>query len=134
MPEFGESSDQQLATLHPKLQVLLSEAIKYYDFTVLEGFRGEEKQNLAFAQGKSKVRWPEGKHNKQPSEAVDLAPYPIDWDSKVSSLMRFGILAGVIKTCAEKLGIKVRWGGDWNRNFDPRDETFHDWGHFELDS
>ncbi len=34
---------------------------------------------------------------------------------------------------ADKLGVKVRWGADWNRNGDWRDEKFRDWPHFELD-
>jgi len=35
--------------------------------------------------------------------------------------------------CAQQLGVKVRFGMDWNRNFDPRDESFLDLPHVELD-
>ena len=39
------------------------------------GHRNKEDQNKAFAEGKSKLKWPKGKHNKLPSQAVDAAPY-----------------------------------------------------------
>ena len=133
MAKFSAASLKQRATLHPRLQLVFDEAIKYYDFAIIEGFRGKTLQNKAFATGKSKLPWPLGSHNKTPSKAADLAPFPIDWSDRSQALVRFGILAGVIKTCAERLKVRIRWGGDWNRNWDPRDETFLDWGHFELD-
>jgi peptidoglycan L-alanyl-D-glutamate endopeptidase CwlK len=130
---FGTESKKQYGTLHPKLQKLMDEMIKFFDFSIIEGHRGESAQNRAFAVGNSKVRWPHGKHNKKPSRAVDIAPYPIDWSNKIGALMRFGLLMGVAIVCAAKLGIKIRLGMDWNRNGDPRDETFIDYPHIELD-
>lgn len=133
MAKFGSSSLKQRETLHPRLKRVLDEAIKYYDFTIIEGFRGRAAQEKAFAAGKSKLPWPKGNHNSFPSKAADLAPFPVDWSDRSQALVRFGILAGVIKACADRLKVKIRWGADWNRNWDPRDETFLDWGHFELD-
>lgn len=133
MPTLGAESQKQLATCHPDLRRLAAEAIKYVDFSVLEGHRNRERQNAAYARGVSKVRWPNGNHNSLPSKAFDFAPYPVDWSDKVAALARFLFVAGVLHTCAKQLGIKVRFGWDWNRNLDPRDESFLDWGHVELD-
>lgn len=133
MPKFGRSSEAQLATCHPDLQRVLRLAIQHFDFAVVEGHRGKQAQDRAYAKGLSKVRWPHGNHNRTPSTAVDLAPYPIDWSNESKAIERFVFLAGVVTTCAEQLGIPLRWGGDWNDNEDMRDEgRFRDYPHFEL--
>jgi len=100
------------------------------DFTILEGYRGEEKQNEAFDTGRSQLRYPESKHNTFPCLAVDIAPYPIDWQDTE----RFVLLAGVIKAVAHSLEVSdlIRWGGDWDRDGQMTDETFRDYPHFEL--
>ena len=41
-------------------------------------------------------------------------------------------MAGYIQATADKLGIKIRWGGDWDSDGDLDDQTFMDLGHFEL--
>jgi len=133
MATFSAASEKQLATLHPDLQRVLRLAIRHFDFVVVEGHRGKEAQNAAYAKGFSKVRWPHGNHNTLPSKAVDLAPYPIDWSDRAAALERFAFMAGVVTTCAEQLGVPLRWGGDWNDNEDTRDEgAFRDRPHFEL--
>lgn len=111
----------------------MKEAIKEFDFSVIEGHRGEAAQNAAYAKGLSKLRWPHGNHNHLPSLAVDIAPYPLDWSDKLKAQLRFAYLAGHVMSVAKRLGIPLRWGGDWNRNQDPRDESFLDLPHFELD-
>ena len=133
MPQFSAASEAQIATCHPDLQRVLREAIKYLDFTVTEGHRGKAAQDAAVAAGNSKTPWPTSKHNGLPSHAVDLAPYPVDWSDSQRALERFALLAGVIHTVAQQLGVKIRWGGDWNQNWDTRDEGgFRDRPHFEI--
>jgi hypothetical protein len=111
----------------------MNDAITHFDFTIIEGHRGKAAQDAAFANGVSKVQWPHGKHNATPSLACDCAPFPIEWRDRPKALERFVYMAGVIMTCAEKLGVALRWGGDWNRNEDMRDEgPFRDYPHFEL--
>jgi peptidoglycan L-alanyl-D-glutamate endopeptidase CwlK len=133
MPLFSNASKAQLDTVDGRLRRVLERAIRYYDFTVLEGHRGEEAQNRAFAKGLSKVQWPDGNHNKKPSRAVDIAPFPIDWTDSTAANERFAYLAGIVMACAKEEGVKLRWGGDWSRDGDMRDETFRDRPHFELD-
>lgn len=131
MPVFGDRSLRELDTLHPALQEILREAIKVYDFIVLEGHRGEEAQNKAFREGKSKIKWPDGKHNKNPSHAADIAPYPIDWDSKHAA-KKFAFLAGLVTGIAHSKGYSVRWGGDWDGDGQMDDQRLHDLPHVEL--
>lgn len=133
MPTFGAASLAQLATCDERLQRVLRAAIEHVDFTVLEGHRGQVAQDAAFAKGLSKLKYPHGNHNALPSRAADVAPYPIDWSDRVTSIARFAFVSGVILVCAHQLGVKVRFGWDWSRDLDPRNETFLDWPHVELD-
>jgi len=113
--------------------MILNEAIKHVDFTVLCGHRNEEDQNEAFRLGNSTKQWPNSKHNQKPSTAVDVAPWfgpqvKIDWDD----LLAFARLAGFLEAIAASLKIKIRWGADWNDNGRSKDERFIDAGHFEV--
>jgi hypothetical protein len=118
MPKFSEASQSKLATCDRRLHHVLYAAIGFTDFSVICGYRGEKSQLKAFESGKSKVQWPNSKHNQKPSLAVDIAPYPIDWEDKE----RFCYLAGVIMTTAKLFEVPLKWGGDWGWDF----------GHFEL--
>ena len=128
MPNFGTESRKRLNTCHPDLQALCELVIENYDFTVLEGFRSSARQDDLFRQGKSKLRGGQSKHNSDPSLAVDIAPYPIDWEDT----RRFYFLLGHIKQAAYELGIKIRLGADWNGNNEFKDQVFHDLPHVEL--
>lgn len=128
MPHFGRRSLHRLRTADPRLQTLFTRVVQTYDCTILEGHRGEEAQNAAFAAGKSKLRWPNGNHNAYPSKAVDVAPYPVDW----SDTKRFYHFAGFVQATAAELGIPIRWGGDWDRDYDLNDQRFNDLVHFEI--
>ena len=128
MPRFGKSSRERLATCDDKLQNVFNEVIKYVDCSILEGHRDERKQDKYFEEGKSKVRYPMGRHNSKPSRAVDVAPYPIDWNDRE----RFHLFSGFVIGLARGMGITLRWGGDWNMNFEVDDNKFDDFPHFEL--
>lgn len=128
MPSFSKLSADRLATCDPRIQEVLNEAIKHIDFTILCGTRGQQAQEQAFHDGKSKEHWPNSKHNKVPSLAVDIAPWPVNWQN----LSRFRITCAFILGIAAAKGIKMRWGGDWNMNYDDSDEKFVDAGHLEL--
>ena len=82
MPKFGRRSKERLATCDEKLQKVFNEVIKHVDCSVLEGHRSEERQNKLYEEGKTKVKYPKGRHNASPSLAVDVAPYPIDWNDR----------------------------------------------------
>ena len=128
MAKFGKASKQRLSTCHEDLQKVFNEVIKYVDCSILEGHRGAERQDRLFEEGKTKVKYPKGRHNASPSRAVDVAPYPIDWDDRE----RFHLFAGFVIGIARGMGITLRWGGDWNMNFEVDDNKFDDFPHFEL--
>ena len=129
MPSFGDRSSGALETVDPRLVRVLDEAIKHFDFTVLEGHRGEREQNVAYDAGKSQRLWPTGSHNSMPSKAVDVAPYPIDW----KDAQAFVYLAGFVVGIGAMMGVRIRWGGDWDSDRQTDDENFRDLGHLELD-
>lgn len=137
MPVFSRKSLEQLVTCHKDLQTLFNEVIKYFDCIVIEGFRGQEAQEKAFNEGKSKLKWPHGKHNFYPSNAVDVAPYidnRINWNKP----NQFYYFAGFVMAIAERLRAEakitheIRFGGDWDRDTNVTDETFLDLVHYEV--
>src|SRR3990167_6832212 len=114
MPKFSQTSFSRLSTCHIELQTLFYEVIRSVDCTIICGHRGEAEQDAAFESGASRLRWPNGKHNGNPSMAVDVAPWPIDW----KNVKRFYWFAGFVMGTAERLKVEdkmhhsVRWGGD----------------------
>lgn len=143
---------ERLATCDERLQRLFNRVILGYDCSILCGHRGEEEQTEAFESKKSKVQWPDSKHNLFPSLAVDAAPYPIVWPETlkmlnrfkegrgtivqvmmvIKDLARFYHFAGYVLGIAEEMGIPLRWGGDWDGDKDFKDQAFDDLPHFEL--
>ena len=128
MPYFSKKSLDKLHTCHEDLQKVFKEVIKHIDCTILEGHRDERKQEQYFQEGKTKVRYPMGRHNSEPTLAVDVVPYPVDWNDRE----RFTLFAGYVIGLARGMDITIRWGGDWNMNFDLKDNNFDDLPHFEL--
>lgn len=131
MPKFSKISLDRLHTCDERLQAICEEVIKHFDFTVVCGRRDKEDQDAAYNSGKSKLKWPESKHNRMPSLAVDIAPYRnggIAW----SDTRSFYYLAGLMKGIAAQKGITLRWGGDWNSDNDFSDQSFNDFPHFEI--
>ena len=128
MPRFGNKSKSNLATCNKDLQKIFNEVIKYVDCSVLEGSRDEYRQNKLYEEGKTKVRFPMGRHNSNPSRAVDVTPYPIDWEDRERQTLFAGFVLGI----ARSMGIKLRWGGDWDQDFQVSDNRFDDFPHFEI--
>lgn len=139
MPSFSTRSIERLNTCHPFLQQLLHEVVKYHDCSVLCGHRGKEEQTMAFQEGRSKTPWPESTHNKLPSLGVDVVPYPIVWpdfhkDPKnyPKDLARFYLFGGFVRGVALGMGIRIRWGGDWDGDWNILEQNFDDLPHFEV--
>ena len=126
--KFGKRSKKNLSSCHPDLQKVFNEVIKYVDCSVLEGHRNQERQDKLFEEGKTKVKYPNGRHNSSPSRAVDVTPYPVDWDDRERQTLFAGFVIGI----ARGMGIKLRWGGDWDMDFQVMDNRFDDFPHFEV--
>jgi peptidoglycan L-alanyl-D-glutamate endopeptidase CwlK len=128
MPKFSQFSRNNLETCHDDLQKLFNEVIKHFDCRVICGHRGKEEQDKAYHDGYSKLQFPESKHNKMPSLAVDVVPYPVDWDDTRRLYMFVGIVRGI----AAMMKIPIRCGADWDGDMEIKDQNFHDLPHFEL--
>jgi peptidoglycan L-alanyl-D-glutamate endopeptidase CwlK len=65
-------------------------------------------------------------HNVQPATAVDVAPYPLDWND----ISRFKEMSDVVLEVWLNLddedteGWKLEWGGSWT--------SLRDYPHFQL--
>jgi peptidoglycan L-alanyl-D-glutamate endopeptidase CwlK len=134
MSHFSKRSKKRLATCDERLQKILRFVITYFDCSIVEGYRDEEKQNEAFGAGNTQLKYPHSKHNIKfdgipCSKAVDAIPYPIDW----TDIKRIYYFAGFVIATAKAMDISLRWGGDWDRDTEVLDNKFNDLCHFELD-
>lgn len=154
MPKFSTKSMERLEQCHPHIQLIMKQAICYIDFTVVTGRRDEDTQNDLYARGFSKVKYPNSKHNADPSLAIDVAPYYKEYGAlfggpeQIKRIMaqtgksKKDVESFVIKAYARMIGIMegialsnnipIRLGLDWDGDFDTLDQTFHDLGHIEL--
>lgn len=126
MPSFSKTSLERLNTCHEDIIKVCTELIKQYDFSVLCGHRSKEEQDNAFEQGNSKVRFPNSKHNTTPAKAIDIVPYPINWDNLErfkEMWIRFDTIAKVLKNEGKISSIFV-WGGNW--------ASLKDYPHIEI--
>lgn len=104
MFKFSQLSLKNLSECHPDLQTIAQELLKEIDVIVIEGHRGQAEQDADFARGYSKLKWPHSKHNSTPAMAMDICPYPIDWNN----LHRFYDMRERAQRIADRLGIKIR--------------------------
>lgn len=133
MYKFGNKSKENLSTCRLELQQVAwhTMGLDIVDFACIKGHRTKEKQDESFAAGKSKVQWPDSKHNAEISEAFDLVPCVNGKESWVVSHCIF--LAGIVMASAAVLGYKVRWGGNWDMDGEVMtDQKFQDLVHYEL--
>ncbi len=128
MPRLSTQSRDKLMTCHPILIKIVLRLIKTYDVKVVDGHRNQAWQNEAFASGHSTKEWPDSTHNRDPSEGIDIVPYP----SIYRSTLAFYVMAGRFMQIADDMNVTVRWGGDWDSDDDLHDQNFMDLGHFEV--
>lgn len=145
---FGATSRSRLATVDPRLAAICHLALckSPIDFMVLEGRRTIARQHELYGQGRNatqliaagvnpslakpsmdQVTWTL-KSNHFTGRAVDLVPYPVDWDDP----QKFNLIAQAMFDAASDLGWAIRWGADWDRDGKPRERGESDSPHFEL--
>jgi peptidoglycan L-alanyl-D-glutamate endopeptidase CwlK len=150
---LSSRSLSMLSGVHSDLVRVVERAIQLsgQDFTVLEGVRTEQRQRELYGHGRTAaelkaagvnpslskpgdkvVTWTlKSNHFKQVDgfgHAVDLVPYPVDWDT----LSKFDAIADAMMRAADELGVSIRWGADWNMNGKRREKGETDNPHFEL--
>ena len=143
---LGETSKEKLKGVHPQLVKLMTEAVKEspFDFKITQGVRTAEYQHSLYQQGRTTpgkiITNCDGFKNKSNHQAkADGYGHAIDificgvvengtyrkfsteegYDNK-----KIFAVAKHIKEIGQKLGIPVKWGGDWNK--------FKDYPHFEI--
>lgn len=122
---MNSASLAKLKECHPDLIKLINRVDEIYPVHVICGHRNEADQNKAFEEKKSKLKFPDSKHNSKPSKAVDVVPDP-DRNPKTISwvdLTQYEIMCLAIEAAADELEIKIRLG---------RDFSFKDFPHVEL--
>lgn len=126
MYKLSKRSTINLSQTHTDLQILFHEVIKERDIAVICGHRGEKEQNEAYEKNFSKLKFPLSKHNKLPSLAVDVVPYPIDWTNidRFEELGEFVLMKAKELKEAGKIKSNITWGGNWKK--------FTDYPHYEI--
>lgn len=138
---FGARSEANLIGVHHELVnvVRLALFISNIDFAVIEGLRTKDRQRDLYAQGRSRpgkiVTWTMNSKHLE-GRAVDLLPvFPgtgkVDgnsWNYKEGFLE----IGRAMLKASEQLGIKIRWGHDWNLNGKYGERGENDLPHFEL--
>ena len=143
MARFSKRSRANLDGCHDDIIAVCNELIIVTDFSVVFGNRPPELQFELYQKGREfkndkwivarqneVVTYCDGfkklsNHNKTPSDAVDLIPYP----SKYSDRNEQYYLAGAFLAVAYRLKVQgiiessFRWGGRW--------KSFKDYPHFE---
>ena len=133
MPTFGTASSKELASVDQRLQQVARKVILIKDHSALKGHRPEDEQNAAYygRPQRSKLKWPDGKHNDIPSKALDVQTYPLpetDQQVREEQLYLLGLYVGI----ASEMGITLRTGADWDQDGEILDNGFDDFYHVEI--
>ena len=124
MPKFGKRSRERMKGVDSRLINVMNELIKLMDVTIIEGLRTKERQEELVAKGASKTKF--SKHIE--GKALDLSPYPIDWENRDGLYYMGGMIRGI----AQQLGYDIRYGGDWDSDGQTKDNNFDDLVHIEI--
>ena len=122
---FGATSQERMEGVHPLLIDCAERALSYgtLDLTVLPygGLRTLKDQKMLVNKGASQTL--NSLHRKQGTgygHAIDLAPYPVDWDD----ISRFHLMGALMFRAANEIDAPIEWGGFW--------KSFFDYPHFQL--
>ena len=154
---WGKSSLARQEGLDPRMQKVLARYIQITDIdtTVVEGKRSDEQCYINFGKGRTPAECTVGKcptkyaqpklpkvtwlkfalsSNHREGKAVDLYPYPVSlvlgknsgWEPLFDRIAKFMFQA------AKDVGVKIRWGADWDLDNMPRERGETDNPHFEV--
>lgn len=137
--KLSEASRAKLVGVHDDLIRVVFRAIELskVDFKVICGVRTPEEQAVLYAKGRTKpgpkVTWTmKSNHFVNPrtgkGHAVDLLVAPYDW----AEGPQWKQMADAMFAAAKELGIKIRWGRDWDQDGIIGEKAETDGPHFEL--
>lgn len=141
MPKYGTKSMERLETCEEGIQHVFKQVIRFVDNTIIEGHRSIQRQQelyntvlpngqrLTHIDGVTQL----GKHNYDPSKAVDALPWPIEMHGKSAwhDRARCSLFAGFVLGVARYEDVPMRWGGDWDGDWSSANHNFFDGPHFE---
>lgn len=138
MAKFGAASLAALVGLHPDIIKVLNKAVERYDIGVLNGVRTQAQEASYVAAGLSKTM--HSMHLPQADglgHAADVAPFPQNWNQPESvKLSQFEIdqifLGGYLLGLGDAMGVRLRYGGDWDGDGRNVATGFRDLDHIEL--
>lgn len=125
--KLSTNSRNSLKDVHPDLIAVTLLALYAYtdiDFMVIEGARSMARQKQLVSEEKSQTM--DSYHLLQKdglAHAIDLAPW-IEGDIPWDDWSAFERISKAMKKAADKLGVRIEWGGDW--------ESFKDGPHYQL--
>ena len=131
--KLGKNSLARLQGVDETLVNVVKRAIEIseVDFTVMEGVRTLERQRELYAQGRTApgkiVTWTMKSRHIE-GKAVDLVPYPLDWND----LEKFNKIKDAMFQAARELDVNLRWGADWDGDGKYREKGEYDSPHFEI--
>lgn len=151
---LDERSRKNLENVHPQLVRVVHRAAELcpIEFKVIEGVRTPTRQAQLYGQGRTaeqlrakglpgslarptmpKVTWTlSSRHFIDPKigagRAVDVLPAPFDWRDTAP----FDAVAKAMFAAADEIGVKIRWGADWDRDGNARERGESDSPHFEI--
>lgn len=128
MYKYGKRSKSNMEGIDKRLKEVLNHLIKIMDVTIIEGKRSTKTQQEYFSKGKSKLDGVNKKSQHQLGKAVDLVPYPVDWNNRDGMYYMGGMLRGI----GHMLGYNLRYGGDWDGDGKTKDNKFDDLVHIEI--
>lgn len=124
MNKISSRSIKNIQGIDPRLSLIVGMVLARgkVDLTITCGLRSLEDQQKAFKNGASKLDGINKKSKHQIGKAIDFIPYPFNGWGDIKSFKKVG---EELKVCADYLGIKNSYGGDW--------KSFKDYPHFQLD-
>lgn len=127
-------SEKNLVGVDESLAKVVRAVAEVHNILVIEGVRTKERQADLYSQGRTKpgkiVTWTlQSKHiDGKAVDVVMLKNGTIDWnDSKA-----FEDLGRIMIDTAKQLGVKLRWGYDWDGDGVLKEKGETDGPHFEL--
>ena len=127
-------SEKNLVGVDESLAKVVRAVAEVHNILVIEGVRTKERQADLYSQGRTKpgkiVTWTlQSKHiDGKAVDVVMLKNGTIDWnDSKA-----FEDLGRIMIDTAKRLGVKLRWGYDWDSDGVLKEKGETDGPHFEL--
>lgn len=110
----------RLDRVDPDLCVLVAHVGAFHEIVVVQGARSIADEQADIYAGRSHLHDPRNSLHvlvpgvRENALAVDLARWSLNWNDHQA----FVDLSVIVKDEADKMGMRISWGGDWVHPFD----------------